>query len=126
MQARGAVDRAGQYWPGLQAVTLKTVGSGQKLPAGQPTQLMLAVRLHWLKAYWPDAHAPQGVQTAALGVDEYDVPSWQLAHVMFCWLVQAEATDDPAAHMEQTLGAVEPAGQKLLAGHKICTEALGQ
>ena len=45
---------------------------------------------------------------------------------LFRSLVQAEATDDPAAHMEQTLGAVEPAGQKLLAGHKICTEALGQ
>ena len=102
------------------------VASGQKLPAGHRTQLMLAVRLHGEAMYCPVPHVPQAVHAGELDADEYDTPFRQSAQVAFCWLVQADARDEPAAHCEQTLGAVEPATQKLLAGHAICAEALGQ
>jgi hypothetical protein len=120
------MEPAGQNWPGLHACGVVDAGLAQKLPSGQVAQVMLAVVVHSDVAYWPRAQVPHVVQTEALDTDAKLVPVTHGVQTASEDEVQNELVKEPEVHTLHDEGLVTPAAQKLLAGHAILVEALGQ
>jgi hypothetical protein len=97
-----------------QEVTVLAAASGQYFPMGQGVQTVLDDTVHAEVRDWPLEHARQALQMAAFCEVEKVVPASQATQVASVETVHWAPILCPATHVLQGVGAVAPAGQKLV------------